>query len=60
MPQQHVRRGGRVRVQRGVFEGVEGTIISYRSATRLLIAVELDCRGVSLEIDDRMVEVLDT
>jgi hypothetical protein len=43
-----------------VFEGVEGTIVSFRSSSRLLIAVDLDFQGVSLEIDERLIEVLDS
>ena len=51
--------GSRMRVKRGVFEGVEGQFVSYVRDTRLLISVDLNCQGVSIEIDEWMVESLD-
>ncbi|MGH7139025.1 MAG: hypothetical protein ACREHD_25040 [Pirellulales bacterium] len=50
--------GERVRVRSGAFEGVEGTIMSYRSPSRLVIEVDLDCQGVFLEIDEHMIEIV--
>jgi hypothetical protein len=47
--------GDRVRVQTGIFAGVEGTVASYFSGSRLIIELDLDCTGVTLEIDERMV-----
>jgi hypothetical protein len=59
LPRQSFPVGSRVRIKRGVFEGVEGRLISYEPALRLLIAVALNCPGVSIEIDEWMVEGLD-
>lgn len=53
-----VRVGNRVRVSSGVFEGVEGTVSSYCSSSRLVIELDLDCEGVYLEIDDHMIEII--
>jgi hypothetical protein len=48
--------GSRVQVRSGVFSGVRGTVTSYSSVSRLTIDVELNCQGVSLEIDEQLVE----
>jgi transcription antitermination factor NusG len=58
LPRQTFPVGSRVRIKQGVFEGVQGRLISYGPASRLLIAVDLNCPGVSIEIDARMVEAL--
>jgi transcriptional antiterminator RfaH len=48
--------GTRVRVRRGAMEGIEGTIISRRGQTRLLVHVDFLQQGASVEIDDLWVE----
>ena len=48
--------GARVRVRRGALQGLEGTIIRRNGKTRLLVAVNYLQQGVSVEIDDFMVE----
>ncbi len=48
--------GVRVRVKRGVLRGLEGRILRRNGKTRLLIAVNYLQQGVSVEIDDFMVE----
>lgn len=48
--------GQKVRIRRGPFEGLEGTIIRRRGADRLLIAVSYLQQGVSVEINNFMVE----
>ncbi|HVA49540.1 MAG TPA: hypothetical protein VNH11_24450 [Pirellulales bacterium] len=50
--------GSRVRVGSGVFAGVEGTVASYCSGSRLIIDVEINIQGVTLEIDERLLEPL--
>jgi hypothetical protein len=45
-------------VRSGVFAGVEGTVASYCSGSRLIIDVDLNIQGVTLEIDDWMLEPL--
>lgn len=48
--------GQRVRIKSGVLSGLEGTIINRKSGCRLLVAVNYLQQGVSIEIDDFMVE----
>lgn len=48
--------GDRVRVKHGSLQGLEGTIIRREKTTRLLIAVSYLQQGVSVQIDDFMVE----
>jgi hypothetical protein len=45
--------GCRVRVCVGVMEGVEGTVLAYCAHSRLLIAVDIDCQDVTLEVDEQ-------
>jgi hypothetical protein len=54
-----IRPGDRVRVRRGVLTGVEGRVVRLCAASRVLVSIDLDCQGVSLEIEGRMLEVLD-
>lgn len=51
--------GQRVRVRSGALAGVEGTVESRRRKCRLLVAVHLLNQGVSVEIDDFLLEPLD-
>jgi transcription antitermination factor NusG len=48
--------GDRVRVRAGALMGLEGTIIRRQKVTRLVVAVNYLQQGVSVEIDDCMVE----
>jgi transcriptional antiterminator RfaH len=48
--------GQPVRIKHGPFAGLEGTIIQRRNSTRLLIAVKYLQQGVSVQIDDFLVE----
>ena len=51
-----LKAGDRVRVKKGALAGVEGTVIDRRGQCRLLVAVHLLQQGVSMEIDDYMLE----
>lgn len=51
--------GQRVRVRRGVFAGLEGTVLKRRGSTRLLVAVDFLQQGASVEIEDCLLEPLD-
>lgn len=51
-----LKPGDRVRVVRGSLEGVEGTVRSRRRKCRLVVAVNLIQQGVSVEIDDYLLE----
>ncbi len=48
--------GDRVRVRKGPFAGIEGTVVHRRGATRLLVSVDFLQRGASVEIDDFLLE----
>ncbi len=48
--------GDVVRVKHGPMEGLQGTILSRRAQTRLLVSVRMLQQGVSIEIDDFMLE----
>jgi hypothetical protein len=50
--------GDRVRVCSGLFEGVEGTIIAHLGVCRVILAVDLDQAGVSLEVDECQIEII--
>lgn len=57
-PEQRLTSGDRVRVKGGPLMGVEGIVISRRGQTRLLVAVTMLQQGVSVEIDDFLLEPL--
>jgi transcriptional antiterminator RfaH len=51
-----LERGDRVRVRRGPFAGIEGTVLHRRGVTRLLVSIDFLQRGASVEIDDFLLE----
>ncbi|TWU06953.1 transcriptional activator RfaH [Symmachiella macrocystis] len=51
--------GRAVRVRSGAFAGTEGTVISRRGKTRLVVEVNFLQQGASIEIDDFLLEPLD-
>lgn len=57
--EQRFAPGDRVRVCDGVFAGAEGTVLARCRESRLLISVELKQRGVSLEVDDASLELIE-
>jgi len=54
--EQRLSPGRMVRIRNGAMAGIEGTIIQRRGSDRLLIAVNFLQQGVSIEINDFMVE----
>jgi hypothetical protein len=58
MVENRLEAGQPVRVKFGALEGLEGKVVQRRGAVRLLIAVNYLQQGVSIEIDDFMVEPL--
>ena len=48
--------GKQVRIKHGSMQGLEGLIISRKNTTRLVVEVSYIQKGVSIEIDDCMVE----
>ncbi|MEO8165722.1 MAG: antitermination protein NusG, partial [Betaproteobacteria bacterium] len=56
--ERRLSKGDKVRVKQGALQGLEGIIIRREKTTRLLIAVSYLQQGVSIQIDDFMVEPL--
>lgn len=54
-PHAFLTAGQRVRIESGPFEGVEGQIIEVRSRHRLILAISLLQRAISVEIDSAWV-----
>ena len=53
-------RGERVRVGNGVFAGAEGVVLECLQASRLLLAVDAQQQGITLEIDGSALEPIDS
>jgi transcription antitermination factor NusG len=53
-----IREGVAVRVVRGPFTGLEGTLIKIRERANLAVSVQLIARSVTFEVDSRDVESL--
>ena len=51
--------GDRVRVRHGSLGGLEGTVLTRRGTTRLVVSVDFLQQGASIEIDDFMLEPID-
>lgn len=56
--EQRLAVGDPVRIKNGPMAGLEGIVISRRGKTRLLVSVQMLQQGVSVEIDDFVVEPL--
>ncbi len=54
--EQRLQPGQKVRIKSGVFRDMEGIVIERRGRKRLLVAVHYIQQGVSMAIDDYMVE----
>ena len=51
--------GRRVRIKAGIMRDVEGIVTKRRTPSRLLVAVHFLQSGVSVEIDDDMLDPID-
>jgi transcriptional antiterminator RfaH len=56
--ERRLEAGSPVRIKTGPMQGLEGTVISRRGQTRLLVSVRMLQQGVSVEIDDFVLEPL--
>jgi len=54
-----LRRGRRVRVMTGPFQGIEGTVDALKSRTKVRLNVQMIGQAVSLEVDREFLELLD-
>jgi transcription antitermination factor NusG len=57
-PEGRLEPGNHVRVKSGHFAGFEGTVIRREGKTRFLLAVEYLNQGISIEMDEGLLEVL--
>jgi transcriptional antiterminator RfaH len=55
-PEAKLVAGDRVRVRSGPFAGIEGYVLRREGKTRLLLAVKYIEQGVSMEIDEALLE----
>lgn len=51
--------GRLVRIKKGAMAGLEGTVLSRKNQTRLVVAVNFLHQGVSVEIEDFLLEPID-
>ncbi|HVX16271.1 MAG TPA: transcription termination/antitermination NusG family protein [Pirellulales bacterium] len=51
-----LKAGDQVRVKSGALAGVEGTVVARRRRCRMIVSVSLLQQGVSIEIDDHLLE----
>jgi transcriptional antiterminator RfaH len=58
-PEARLQPGQNVRIRRGPFAGLEGTIDKRHGETRLLVAVRFLQQGASMQLEDCEVEALD-
>ncbi len=58
-PEARLEPGMRVRVKSGSLAGLEGVVVQRRGEERLLVAVEFLQQGVSIHLDDFLVERID-
>ena len=56
--EQRLGEGQRVRIRAGAMKDLEGTVIARRKKARLLVAVNFLRQGVSVELDDFLLEPL--
>lgn len=56
--EQRLQPGRQVRVKSGAFKGLEGVVIERRGQNRLLVVVHYIQQGISMAIEDFMVEPL--
>ena len=57
-PESKLETGNRVRVKSGPFGGYEGIVIRREGKTRLLLSIQFLEQGVSMEMDEAVLEVL--
>ena len=57
-PEGRLEPGNRVRVKSGHFAGYEGTVLRREGKTRFLLTVQYLNQGVSIEMDEGLLEVI--
>jgi transcriptional antiterminator RfaH len=59
VPHKYIKAGQRCRVIAGPLIGLEGIVVKTKSATRLVLQIDILGQAASVEIDIDMIEVLD-
>ena len=54
-----LQAGQQVRIRSGALHGLEGIVVKRKLATRLVVSIKMLQQGVSLEIDDYLLEPID-
>jgi transcription elongation factor/antiterminator RfaH len=57
-PHPYLQAGRRVRIRRGVLDGIEGIFVRRRGQTRVVLSVSLIQRSVAIEVEEADVEPL--
>ena len=57
-PEAKLQAGSKVRVRNGPFAGLEGDVIRREGKTRLLLSVRYLEQGVSMEMDEALLEAI--
>jgi len=57
-PYPYLQAGRKVRIRRGVLEGVEGIFVRRRGQSRVVLSVSLIQRSVAIEVEDIDVEMI--
>lgn len=57
-PEAKLEKGNRVRVKSGPFKGYEGVVIRREGKTRLLLSLQYLQKGVSMELDEGLLDPL--
>jgi len=57
-PEARIEAGQRIRVRRGPFAGYEGHVIRREGKTRLLLSINFLEQGVSMELDEAVIEII--
>jgi transcription antitermination factor NusG len=52
----YLREGTRVRIRRGILKGLQGLLVRFKNAYRLVLSVDLLCQSVATEVDIQDVE----
>jgi transcription antitermination factor NusG len=58
-PQNNIQTGQLCRVKTGPLKHLEGTVISTKSQTKLILEVEMLGQGASVEVDKDIIEIID-
>jgi transcription antitermination factor NusG len=55
LPWPFLKAGQRVRIERGVLEGIEGTLARDSSTTRVVVSVDVLQRSVAVQVDRELI-----